>query len=228
MNTKKIMALTLAALMAAGTTTAAFAAAGNELVFTDATGNTLFGEDDGILVKDADNEFAPGDTIYLQLNVNGSPEESDINRLNVYADWKVGGSNVESVDIVYKKGNFQSDSNYQTTGHKYTFKDGKFDGANEFVTIDGPLLEGDNLKNNEAVKALIDSKYVADKGYAYSNTYYETDAELAAKLVTDSKYTDSQVYYTVNGQQFESTATVTDALEAAGFETVGELSSDKL
>ena len=102
MNTKKIMALTLAALMAAGSTSTVFAATGNELTFDN--GKVLYGEDDGILVKDADNEFAPGDTIYLQLNVNGDPEESDINRLNVYADWKVGGDNVESIDIVYKKG----------------------------------------------------------------------------------------------------------------------------
>lgn len=86
MNTKKIMALTLAALMAAGSTSTVFAATGNELTFDN--GKVLYGEDDGILVKDADNEFAPGDTIYLQLNVNGDPEESDINRLNVYADWK--------------------------------------------------------------------------------------------------------------------------------------------
>ena len=236
MKTKKITALVLAAMMAAGTTTAAFALddikdhKDEALVFDDNYTGTFFEEDEnGLLVK-TDNIINPGDSLFFRLEdgkfANITDKERD--RINVYADWKLGKDYIESVDVIYRKGNFQSDSNYQTTGHKYTFKDGKFDGANEFVTIDGPLLEGDNLKNNEAVKALIDSKYVADKGYAYSNTYYETDAELAAKLVTDSKYTDSQVYYTVNGQQFESTATVTDALEAAGFETVGELSSDKL
>ena len=71
MNTKKIMALTLAALMAAGTTTVAFAAtdAGDKkpaLVF-ESTG--VYENEDGVLVA-GDGEYAPGDTLYFLLEEN--------------------------------------------------------------------------------------------------------------------------------------------------------------
>ena len=107
MNTKKITALALAALMAAGTTSTVFADAADKdkaLVFGDPAGKTLYGEDDGVIVKDGDNEFNPGDTIYVQLKADGDATDKEIDRMKVYADWKVGGDHVKSVDILYKKG----------------------------------------------------------------------------------------------------------------------------
>ena len=111
MNTKKITALALAALMAAGTTSTAFAGktdAGDKkpaLVF-GSTG--VYESDDGVLVA-GDGEYAPGDTLYFQLDENTNAtakyDDNDRKRVNVYADWKVGGDNVESIDVVYKKGN---------------------------------------------------------------------------------------------------------------------------
>ena len=111
MNTKKITALALAALMAAGTTSTAFAGqtdAGDKkpaLVF-GSTG--VYESNDGVLVA-GDGEYAPGDTLYFQLDENTNAtakyDDNDRKRVNVYADWKVGGNNVESIDVVYKKGN---------------------------------------------------------------------------------------------------------------------------
>ena len=122
MNTKKITALALAALMAAGTTSTAFADLADKdkaLVFGDATGKTLYGEDDGVIVKDGDNEFNPGDTIYVQLKADKDATDKEIDRMKVYADWKVGGDNIESIDILYKKGETVS-SGIVTGAKEYT------------------------------------------------------------------------------------------------------------
>ena len=122
MNTKKITALALAALMAAGTTSTVFADAADKdkaLVFGDATGKTLYGEDDGVIVKDGDNKFNPGDTIYVQLKADGDATDKEIDRMKVYADWKVGGDHIESIDILYKKGETVS-SGIVTGAKEYT------------------------------------------------------------------------------------------------------------
>ena len=117
MNTKKITALALAALMAAGTTSTAFAdLADKDKALTFASKGILYGEDDGVIVKDADNEFNPGDTIYVQLKADKDATDKEIDRMKVYADWKVGGDHIESIDILYKKG--ETVSNGIVTGAK--------------------------------------------------------------------------------------------------------------
>ena len=114
MKTKKITALVLAAVMAAGTTATAFAdcdvinAGGNlddkrPLTFND---ETIYENEDGVLTPSTD--FRPGDTLYIrldELNANGDKKiEDEKDDMKVYADWKVGKDAVESIDIVYKKG----------------------------------------------------------------------------------------------------------------------------
>ncbi|HIY81286.1 MAG TPA: hypothetical protein H9678_04205 [Firmicutes bacterium] len=114
MKTKKITALVLAAVMAAGTTATAFAdcdvinAGGNlddkrPLTFND---ETIYENEDGVLTPSTD--FRPGDTLYIrldELNSNGDKKiEDEKDDMKVYADWKVGKDAVESIDIVYKKG----------------------------------------------------------------------------------------------------------------------------
>ena len=104
MNTKKITALALAALMAAGTTSTVFAdAADKDKALTFGSEGILYGEDDGVIVKDGDNEFNPGDTIYVQLKADKDATDKEIDRMKVYADWKVGGDHIESIDILYKR-----------------------------------------------------------------------------------------------------------------------------
>ena len=201
MNTKKIMALTLAALMAAGSTSTVFAATGNELTFDN--GKVLYGEDDGILVKDADNEFAPGDTIYLQLNVNGDPEESDINRLNVYADWKVGGSNVESVDIVYKKGEASTGDvvNYTVkVGDKTLTVTEKTAAAVEAAVL-AEMKKDPNFLKDERAAALTAGK--KESGYVISGVW--TDAGYETKtdgFKVGTKYYEATEAATYAGEFF--------------------------
>ena len=195
MKTKKITALVLAALMAAGTTATAFAdcdvvnAGGDKdpkrpLTFND---ETIYENEDGVLTPSTD--FRPGDTLYIrldELNANGDKKiEDEKDDMNVYADWKVGKDAVESVDIVYKKGN------YPTSMEETTFT----------YTVDGvPFkIEGKDIQHdlNSAIKAQLteyqqkNPDFLKDeiaaelarfeaKLYVVSGTYYP-DAEEALK-----------------------------------------------
>ena len=211
MNTKKIMALTLAALMAAGSTSTVFAATGNELTFDN--GKVLYGEDDGILVKDADNEFAPGDTIYLQLNVNGDPEESDINRLNVYADWKVGGDNVESIDIVYKKGAVPTGKvEFTIAGVTLT--------ADSVGDVESVIKAAYDASTYPALNAYIDGLYATkNSGEGYVDTtstvwsesvpagYKEVTGNAAFKVTADNKIYENTELSTYIAATFTEDAT---------------------
>ena len=61
-----------------------------------------------------------GDDIYLALKEYPSASSTEFKRMNVYADWAVGKSWVDDVDIVYKKGQWKTDvakaKNYITSG----------------------------------------------------------------------------------------------------------------
>ena len=124
MNTKKITALALAALMAAGSTSTVFAAVDSSnkdkvLEFADSTGKTYYEEnDDGLLVVDKDG-VAPGESVYFLLKdgdgVSGI-EDKDRDRIKVYADWKMGKDYIKDIDVIYDKGNSV------VTGYSYTIK----------------------------------------------------------------------------------------------------------
>ena len=216
MNTKKITALALAALMAAGSTSTVFAMkADDALDFVDAT---VYEDNDGVLEKD-DDGIAPGDTVYFRLEEDQKADDKDKKRLNVYADWKVGGSHIESIDIVYKKGNFQSNSNSQVTGYKYTFKAGKLV---EAVTIPGAKLDDAALKKNDAVKEAITKAYTVKEGYTENKTYYADAAALVKGM--SSTYTATKLYSHNDGTDKFEDSKVADLLKAAGFKASDDAS----
>ena len=192
MNTKKITALALAALMAAGTTSTAFAGqtdAGDKkpaLVF-GSTG--VYESDDGVLVA-GDGKYAPGDTLYFQLDENTNAtakyDDNDRKRVNVYADWKVGGDNVESIDILYKKGEVSS----TTTGYVYTVKSSNSALNGQEVTIQSKNDAVNDVKKVIKANADLMAKALAagytklDAGYVDSDKYYKNDADGLAALLT--------------------------------------------
>lgn len=202
MKTKKITALVLAALMAAGTTATAFAdcdvvnAGGDKdakrpLTFND---ETIYENEDGVLTPSTD--FRPGDTLYIrldELNANGDKKiEDEKDDMNVYADWKVGKDAVESVDIVYKKGN------YPTSMEETTFT----------YTVDGvPFkIEGKDIQHdlNSAIKAQLTD-------YQKNNPDFLKD-EIAAELARfEAKL------YVVSGTYHPDAE---EALKAAGWKKV--------
>ena len=190
MKTKKITALVLAALMAAGTTATAFADSDvvnrggdlddkRPLTFND---ETIYENEDGVLTPSTD--FRPGDTLYIrldELNANGNKKIED--DMNVYADWKVGKDAVESVDIVYKKGNYFNNLDETT----FTF------------TVDGvPFkINGADLKNGtdvEVKNAIID-KLNTHKVSHPDFLKDEIAAELVKYTVTDGFKDTSGNYY---------------------------------
>lgn len=125
MKAKRLTALALAALMAASTTSVALAAPGDvdkdqALNFYDgAVGDDLYMMDeDGYIRAAVDGDFAPGDDIYLALKEYPSASSTEFKRMNVYADWAVGKSWVDDVDIVYKKGQWKTNVAKNVT---YTF-----------------------------------------------------------------------------------------------------------
>ena len=202
MKTKKITALVLAALMAAGTTATAFADSDvvnrggdlddkRPLTFND---ETIYENEDGVLTPSTD--FRPGDTLYIrldELNANGDKKiEDEKDDMNVYADWKVGKDAVESVDIVYKKGN------YPTSMEETTFT----------YTVDGvPFkIEGKDIQHdlNSAIKAQLTD-------YQKKNPDFLKD-EIAAELARfEAKL------YVVSGTYY---ADAEEALKAAGWKKV--------
>ena len=202
MKTKKITALVLAALMAAGTTATAFADSDvvnrggdlddkRPLTFND---ETIYENEDGVLTPSTD--FRPGDTLYIrldELNANGDKKiEDEKDDMNVYADWKVGKDAVESIDIVYKKGN------YPTSMEETTFT----------YTVDGvPFkIEGKDIQHdlNSAIKAQLTE-------YQQKNPDFLKD-EIAAELARfEAKL------YVVSGTYY---ADAEEALKAAGWKKV--------
>ena len=125
MKAKRLTALALAALMAASTTSVALAAPGDVdkdqalNFYAGAVGDDLYMMDeDGYIRAAVDGDFAPGDDIYLALKEYPSASSTEFKRMNVYADWAVGKSWVDDVDIVYKKGQWKTDVAKNVT---YTF-----------------------------------------------------------------------------------------------------------
>ena len=192
MNTKKITALALAALMAAGTTSTAFADAADKdkaLVFGDATGKTLYGEDDGVIVKDGDNKFNPGDTIYVQLKADGDATDKEIDRMKVYADWKVGGDHVKSVDILYKKGEVATGKvEFEINGKKLVANSGSLSDIESAIKA----VAGTDLKSY--FDGIVARDYAKNDGFKDSAKWYAADAynvinaNEGFKVKADNKY----------------------------------------
>ena len=201
MNTKKIMALTLAALMTAGSAVPAFADAANKdqaLVF--AAGNTAYEEDDnGVRVVDQDGQ-APGDTIYFRLtDGTAKPGESitdkERDRIKVYADWKLGKDYIEEINVVYEKGNFQSSDNQQVTGYEYTLNAPGSSLNGKTLTVDGAKKPtgynfATELDGTQILTDALVNDYTVTSGYVIGGTYYTNDATGVKAYLKDKGWTE--------------------------------------
>ncbi len=191
MNTKKIMALTLAALMAAGTTTVAFAANATkdrQLEFVD---GTIYENVDGVLTVD-DGEYAPGDTLYLRLDEYTGADESDSDkkRMNVYADWKVGGDNVESIDIVYKKGAVPTGKvEFTVNGVKLVAN------SSSASDIEAAIQAAYSTDLKSYIDGIVASDYAKNDGFKDSSKWYAADAYTVLNSDEGFVETSSSKYY---------------------------------
>ena len=210
MNTKKITALALAALMAAGSTSTVFAdAADKDKALTFGSKGILYGEDDGVIVKDGDNEFNPGDTIYVQLKADKDATDKEIDRMKVYADWKVGGDHVKSVDILYKKGEVATGKvEFEINGKKLVANSDSLSDIEAAIKA----VAGTDLKSY--FDGIVARDYAKNDGFKDSDKWYAADAynvinaNEGFKVKADNKYygnaelsvyTDATFTFSANG-----------------------------
>ena len=192
MKAKRLTALALAALMAASTTSVALAAPGDVdkdqalNFYAGAVGDDLYMMDeDGYIRAAVDGDFAPGDDIYLALKEYPSASSTEFKRMNVYADWAVGKSWVDDVDIVYKKGQWKTDVAKNVT---YTFTGltgslSKFNG--QTFTTNSTESEAIRKAAVAALKDLINKDSDPMNGYTQVNTL--GSAYVIGNIVYDSE-----------------------------------------
>ena len=192
MKAKRLTALALAALMAASTTSVALAAPGDVdkdqalNFYAGAVGDDLYMMDeDGYIRAAVDGDFAPGDDIYLALKEFPSASSTELKRMNVYADWAVGKSWVDDVDIVYKKGqwktNVAKNVTYTFTGLKDSLS--KYNG--QTFTTNSTESEAIRKAAVAALKDLINKDSDPMNGYTQVKTL--GSAYVIGNTVYDSK-----------------------------------------
>lgn len=192
MKAKRLTALALAALMAASTTSVALAAPGDVdkdqalNFYAGAVGDDLYMMDeDGYIRAAVDGDFAPGDDIYLALKEFPSASSTELKRMNVYADWAVGKSWVDDIDIVYKKGQWKTDVAKSVT---YTFtglKDSLSKYNGQTFTTNSTESEAIRKAAVAALKDLINKDSDMMSGYTQVNTL--GSAYVIGNIVYDSE-----------------------------------------
>ena len=213
MKAKRLTALALAALMAASTTSVALAAPGyvdkdQPLNFyAGAVGDDLYMMDeDGYIRAAVDGDFAPGDDIYLALMDDGSASKTDINRMNVYADWAVGKSWVDDVEIVYKKGQWKTS---EASKKIYTVQ-GTGITALDNVSVTTSKTEASSIrseilaeleKKRSTAESEVFGKYATESktAYSYDGKDYESKELLAKAAADKGLYVFKDTYYKVDG-----------------------------
>ena len=217
MKAKRLTALALAALMAASTTSVALAAPGDVdkdqalNFYAGAVGDDLYMMDeDGYIRAAVDGDFAPGDDIYLALKEYPSASSTELKRMNVYADWAVGKSWVDDVEIVYKKGQWKTDvaqsKNYVTSGFSTPYDDlngvafssNKTEAASlKAAAIAALKSDAAASKRSDAARSVLDSYKHVSGGYRYNGKYYSSQEEMVKDL-----FTEVGVYYVIDGNTY--------------------------
>ena len=229
MKAKRLTALALAALMAASTTSVALAAPGDvdkdqALNFYDgAVGDDLYMMDeDGYIRAAVDGDFAPGDDIYLALKEYPSASSTEFKRMNVYADWAVGKSWVDDVDIVYKKGQWKTS---EASKKIYTVQ-GTGITAFDNVSVTTSKTEASSIRSEilaklenkrSAAESGVFSGYKTDLAYKYNGqTYIEKKDLVNVATGPDKLYEYQPVYYKVGASgtiQFAEPSSVSTGIK---------------
>lgn len=230
MKAKRLTALALAALMAASTTSVALA---GERVDYDLDVDTpvqyyRYNSDAGMLVKVDNDDFQPGDDVYILLEENGSPLTSK-KTYNAYGTWQIGDSWVKDIDLVYRKGAISTPG---ATTTKYVLKNM----PTELKALEGKEVSANTL---EALMSVVEasSEYqtlITNKvNSEYKKTAYQVTAtqELVAteneaaeksidKAITDSLVTET-AYKTVDGQPYKTLPDYIKSASSQGYVDAG-------
>lgn len=240
MKAKRLTALALAALMAASTTSVALA---SEKVEYDLDfkqdGYYRYDEDEGRIVKaDPDYTFAPGEKIYVRVEENTQGTKFPNKKsYDAYAEWKLGGSWIKDINLVYKKGNITTPGAATT---EYYIK-----GLSGTLTaLNGTKLDANTLDSLKAkveasneyktmVETELNTKY---KKSAYQVTgtgdKYATEKEAAEKsiekAINGGTVTEESSYKTVDGKQYKNNGLPTNIVSAnnSGYVSAGKFYDD--
>ena len=229
MKAKRLTALALAALMAASTMSVALAGERVDYdldVVTSPVQYYKYDSDAGMLVKVDNNDFQPGDDVYILLDET-STKLTSTKTYNAYATWTIGDSWVKDIDLVYRKGAI-STPGATTTEYYLKGLTGTLTGLN------GTKLAANNLESVKAVveasaeyKALVENelntKYkkaaydVTDDGV---DTKYATEEEAAKaslkNAITKSLVTGPAQYYSYNGKEYQNVSDLPSEIKSAG------------
>lgn len=180
MNSKKITALALAALMAVGSTGTAFATVNGEALDFGSDKNLYKENGDGVLVEAEADEFAPGDDIYIRLEEAEDLTSKDAKKMNLYATWKVGEENVEDLDIVYTKGLYEDEKNYAVSGYEYTLSANGTSLDGKKIVVSGAEIKDlstlkEELKKTEVLSDAVSADYARTSGAVVAGKYYADD-----------------------------------------------------
>ena len=177
MKAKRLAALALAALMAAGTTTVAFAGTKvtNDLDFAKDGKYYKYNSDTNRIEEVAKDEFQPGDDVYIRL-VEDPSDTFSSRTYNAYDSWTIGGTWVKGIDVVYRKGNISSVTNYNV---KYTLNGTEYTdvySSNDKAAYIKSLQDKVDA-NHALVTAYINDNYTPVTGYIYGDNIYPTLAD---------------------------------------------------
>ena len=225
MKAKRLTALALAALMAASTTSVALAGERVDYdldVVTSPVQYYKYDSDAGMLVKVENDDFQPGDDVYILLEENG-PALTSKKTYNAYGTWQIGDSWVKDIDLVYRKGLIESGSplsySYKVNANGLfagwadkAYTSTEADAAKRLTGVKNQLL-ADSDSVAAAVNVLVNGNYKKASGHIYNGKVYPTQndalvngAHVTKKSVSDNSgdYTEVKSGYVVDGMYYAS------------------------
>lgn len=224
MKAKRMLSIILAALMVASMGSVAFAegpqngSEGNEIMWLDNTSD-YYTMDDGILRRaDPNEDFKPGDTIYVSTSYDQNAKANDLKKTKVYVDWILGDKYVDKsdIEIVYKKA--------QGTTTSYTYKTKNDIYGQKFTVTSDTSLSDDAVKEKLIAQIKASSGYTnavaAEAAKLITKVYVSGTIEAADKTAAIANWKAAnpgwnEEHYTVGGKTF-TLAEVDDAMEAYG------------
>lgn len=198
MKAKRLTALALAALMAASTTSVAFAGerVGADLDFAR-DGYYKYNSDTNRLESAAKDEFQPGDDVYLRLVEDPYDKFTSKKTYNAYGSWAIGESWVEDIDVVYRKGDIIKTTTYDW---KFTFDGTPYSGTGAAKNDESTKQSLIDQTLTDAVKNNFKAKWDTASGYVVNGKFFASveEAAKAAGFEKGSVSVDGQ--YTYNGR----------------------------
>lgn len=194
MKAKRLTALALAALMAASTTSVALAGERVDYDLDVVTSPTVqyyrYNSDAGMLVKVDNDDFQPGDDVYILLQENGSALTSK-KTYNAYGTWRIGDSWVKDIDLVYRKGAIAS-TGASTTEYSLSVSDPLLSSFDKYK-IAGATSKEDALakvqsyiasNGQQKVDEIAKEYYVT--AWEYNNNLYRYESQAIEAAEKDS------------------------------------------